>query len=231
MSELMDIAVFQKVLPKGCRNALTDSMVNNINNVMGDVGLSQNYRDNLISYTSVMNDGKYKIQSYIDAVRYVSFKLLGSSNVDAYTKTFPDRYSRLIANSTSAKDITSYVSAYNKTKLVQGVFAQTLTPSHVLNADLYQKAINVQASLMVDSDVSPKVRSDAANSLLLHLKAPEAAKIELDINIKQDKTIDALRASTMDLVKQQRSMLEGGNLNAREVAHSNILIEDGEVVD
>jgi len=81
---------------------------------------------------------------------------------------------------------------------------------------------------------SEKVRSDAANSLLTHLKAPEVKKIELDVGIKQDKTIEELRATTLDLVKQQREMLSGGTANAKQIAHSKLSItdvEDAEIID
>ena len=216
---------FLRVLPKECKARLTDETLDNINNVLGDPQLRENYRDNLLSYTSVMKDGRFKIQSYVDAVRYVSHKLLGSSNIEAYTKTFPARFQRMTNEGMDNRQINSFCTAYNKTALVNKIMEQTLVPSHILNADLYQKALNVQASLMTDDDVSPKVRSDAANSLLVHLKMPENTKIELDVNVKQDKSIDDLRATTLELVKQQKLMLESGAMTPKEVAHSTILIE------
>lgn len=231
MTNQLSIEQFQSCLPKNVRKTINPEIVKNINTLIDSPGLRENYRENLLSYTSVMADGKFKIQSYLDAVRYVSYKLLGSTNLAAYTKTFPDRFQKFIQQGTSDKDISSYVAAYNKTRLVNLIFEQTLVPSHVLNADLYQDALNIQAKLMNDDEVSPKVRSDAANSLLVHLKAPETTKIELDIGLKEDKTIDALRASTMELVKQQKLMLDSGSMNAKQVAHSTILIEEGEVVN
>jgi len=224
---------FKRVLPKHMKIKITPEMLKSINDVMGDPQLRENYRDNLLSYTSVMMEGKFKIQSYIDAVRYVSFKLMGASNVEAYTKAFPDRFNRLINEGADDKTISSYVAAYNKNMLVNKIMEQTLIPVHVFNADIYQKAINTQAMLMTTAN-SEKVRSDAANSLLTHLKAPEVKKIELDVGIKQDKTIEELRATTLDLVKQQREMLSGGTANAKQIAHSKLSItdvEDAEIID
>ena len=117
------------------------------------------------------------------------------------------------------------MTAYNKSKLVNLIFEQTLIPSYVLNQDLYQKALNVQAELMLDTDISPKVRSDAANSLLTHLKMPETQKVELEIGMKEDSSIQALRNSTMELARQQRMMMEAGAMNAQEVAHSKLVID------
>lgn len=216
---------FTRVLPKKCKNALTQEMMDNINGLLVDQQLRENFRENLLSYTNVLQDGKFKLQNYVDAVRFVSYRLLGSSQLEAYTKTFPDRFQRMVNEGMNSDQMHKFSSAYNKNLLVCKIFEQTLIPTHILNADLYQKAINVQAELMVDPDVSPKVRSDAANSLLTHLKMPETTKVELDVNVKQDKSIDELRQTTLELVKQQRLMLESGAMNVKEVAHSKLLIE------
>jgi hypothetical protein len=101
---------------------------------------------------------------------------------------------------------------------------QTLIPSYVLNQDLYQKALNVQAELMLTAK-SEKVRSDAANSLLTQLKMPETQKVELSVGIKEDGSIAALRASTLELSRQQRLMMEAGAMNAQEVAHTKLIID------
>lgn len=224
MSDLITIEQFERVLPKKNKGKLTTEMVDNINNLMTDQQLRENFRENLLSYTGVMSDGKYKIQSYIDAVRYVSYKLLGASNIEAYTKTFPNRFQRLVNEGADDKTISSYSTAYNKTQLVNKIMEQTLVPSHVLNADLYQKAINTQATLMITAN-SEKVRTDAANSLLVHLKMPEVTKIEMDIGITADKSVSELRATTLALVKQQKAMIESGAMQVKEIAHSKLVIE------
>ena len=232
--EQLTIEQFQRVLPKQVKAKLTPEMLKNINGVLSDPGIRDNYRDNLLSYTNVMQDGKYKIQSYIDAVRYVSHKLMGSSNVEAYTKTFPNRYQRVVTENKHlepeaiGKVLSSYVAAYNKTKLVVKVFEQTLVPSYILNADMYQNALNRQAYLMVHAN-SEKVQSDAANSVLTHLKMPEVNKIELDIGLKQDKSIDMLREATLALAKQQQEGIKRGDMTAHDVAHSQII--EAEVVE
>ena len=215
---------FKQALPDKVKKSLNQELVDQINTTLGDPELYESYRDNLVSYTKVMSDGKFKISSYIDAVRYVSHKLMGCTNIDAYTKTFPDKYTRFMAQGVAAKDIASYVTAYNKSKLVNLIFEQTLIPSYVLNQDLYQRALNVQADLMVNAK-SEKVRCDAANSLLTQLKMPEVTKVELDIGVKEDSSINVLRHTTLELARQQRLMVESGAMNAQEVAHGKLVID------
>ena len=228
---MLTLDQFKLALPDKVKKSINQELIDQINNTLSDPEMFESYRDNLISYTKVMADGKFKVTQYIDAVRYVSFKLMGCTNIEAYTKTFPDKYQRFIQQGVSAKDIASYVTAYNKSKLVNLIFEQTLIPSHVLNQDLYQRALNVQADLMINAK-SEKVRCDAANSLLTQLKAPEVKKVELDIGVKEDSSIAALRATTLELARQQRLMVESGAMNAQDVAHGKLIIEGtAEVVE
>ena len=228
---MLTLDQFQLALPDKVKKSINQELIDQINNTLSDPEMYESYRDNVISYTKVMADGKFKVTQYIDAVRYVSFKLMGCTNIEAYTKTFPDKYQRFIQQGVQAKDIASYVTAYNKSKLVNLIFEQTLIPSHVLNQDLYQRALNVQADLMINAK-SEKVRCDAANSLLTQLKAPEVKKVELDIGVKEDSSIAALRATTLELARQQRLMVESGAMNAQEIAHGKLIIEGtAEVVE
>lgn len=221
---MLTLDQFKLALPDKVKKSINQELIDQINNTLSDPEMFESYRDNLISYTKVMADGKFKVTQYVDAVRYVSFKLMGCTNIEAYTKTFPDKYQRFVQAGVSAKDIASYVTAYNKSKLVNLIFEQTLIPSHVLNQDLYQRALNVQADLMMNAK-SEKVRCDAANSLLTQLKTPEVKKVELDIGVREDSAIAALRATTMELARQQRLMVESGAMNAQEVAHGKLIIE------
>ena len=222
---VLTVEQFKVALPDKVKKSVNQELIDQINTTLGDPDMYESYRENLLSYTKVMNDGRFKIGDYVNAVKYVSHKLMGASNIEAYTKTFPDKYQRFIQQGVSSKDIASYVTAYNKSKLVNLIFEQTLIPSYVLNQDLYQKALNVQAELMLDTGISPKVRSDAANSLLTHLKMPETQKVELDLNVKEDGSIAALRATTLELARQQRLMVEAGAMNAQEVAHGKLIID------
>ena len=231
MTVVSDITIeqFKEALPAKLKKNINTEVIKQITDLMTDPDMHEQYRDNLLSYTSVMAEGKFKLTSYISAVKYVSHKLMNCTNLLAYTKTFPEKYADFLARGVSSSDISSYVHAYNSSKLVNLIYVQTLTPIAVLNNHLVQQALNVQADLMINAK-SEKVRSDAANSLLTHLKLPETQKIELDIGVKSDSSIDALRASTMELVAMQRQMIQSGSMSAGDMAGSKLVIE-GEVVE
>lgn len=219
---ILTVEQFKQALPDKFKKTVNQELIDNINSILSDPDLYEVYRDNLLSYTSVMRDGKFKMLDYIHAVKYCSHKIMGSSNTDAYIKTFPNKYQGFLNNGVSQKDIASYITAYNKTKLVNLILEQSLIPSWVLNQDLYQKAINVQAELMMTAQ-SEKVRSDAANSLLNHLRPPEVQKVELDIGVKGNNSIEALRNTTMELVAMQKKMIEAGVMTVQEVAEHRVV--------
>ena len=221
---VLTLETFRTALPDKVKKTINQELMDSINKTLSDPDMFETYRENLLSYASVMADGRFKMESYVSAVKYVSHKLMGASNIAAYIKTFPDKYQDFINRGIETKDIASYVTAYNKSKLVNLIMEQTLIPSYVLNQDLYQKALNVQAELMLTAK-SEKVRSDAANSLLTQLKMPEVNKVQLDVNVKEDGSIAALRESTLELVRQQKLMVQAGAMNAQEVAYSKLVID------
>jgi len=220
---VLTVEQFKQALPSQFKASVNQELIDQINTTLADPNLYETYRDNLLSYSHVMRDGKFKMSDYILAVKYCSHKIMGASNIDAFVKTFPDRYQSYLANGTSSKDIASYVTAYNKNKLVNLILEQSLIPSWILNQDLYQKAINVQAGLMMDDTVSHKVRSDAANSLLIHLKPPEVQKVELDIGIKKDGVMDDLKNVLTELALKQQQYIAAGITQISDVTQQRLV--------
>lgn len=223
MSHDLTIEEFKAALPDKLKKSLNQELIDQINQTLSDPDMYEAYRDNMMSYTKVMQDGRFKVSNYIEAVKYVSHKLRGASNIEAYGKTFSGKIQAWTQAGVSSKDIASYVTAYNKGKLVNLIYEQTLIPIYVLNSDKVQQAINVLAELMV-SATSEKVRSDSATSLLTHLKVPETTKVQLDIGIKDDgNVIGKLREETQRLAAAQRLAIQSGAADALSIAHSKII--------
>lgn len=220
----LSVAQLKAVVGPQHKRHVTQTLVDRLNNIATDPHTAEMLRENILGFTEVLRQGKFTLDNYISAVKYVSYLSMGSSTYKAYIKTFPERYQALIDDDRTKEQITSFVQAYNKNKLVNLVREQALIPTHILNADIYQKAINVQADLMLNAK-SEKVRSDAANSLLSHLKRPEAAKVELNIGVNEGGAIQELRNITAQLAAKQRQLIEGGMYSATEIAHTKLTIE------
>lgn len=214
--------MFQAALPEKMRKSVNDQLINYVNSVLSNPDEYVAYRDNLISYTSVMQDGKYKIENYLDAVRYVTFKLMGHTDKDAYMKTFPKKWQDWIASGVAPKDMASYVTAYHKGKLVNAIMAQTMIPVHVLNLDLYQRALNEQFILGTTAK-SEMVRSNALNSVLTQLRPPDKQQIELNVSNAPSSELKDLGRAMMELAAQQKLIISSGLQDAQSIAHSRII--------
>jgi hypothetical protein len=213
----------KKALPQRLRTSVNQSIVDTLNQISTDPIMAENIRDNFIGYSAILKEGKFKTEDYVHAVAYVSYKLMGYNNEDAYARTFPQRYANLLARNVSKKDISAYVSAYHKGKLVNLIMEQSLVPTWVLNQDLFQKALNVQAELMVSSN-SDKVRSDAANSILTHLKKPEArGDFQINLNQAESSGMKEMRDMLGKLATQQQDLIKQGQMKTIDVAGSRLI--------
>lgn len=210
-------------LPPNLKNNVTQQLVDNINNCVADPIMAEAIKDNFLSYTQVLSEGKFKTEDYLSAVVYVSFKLMGMSNQDAYARTFPARYRTLLNNGTSAKDISSYVSMYNKGRLVNLILEKSLIPTWVLNQHIYQKAINVQADLMSNAN-SEMVRMQAANSILTHLVKPKEVGPLINLDLRESSGLNELKATLTQLAQQQRDLI-GQGVTTKSIADQGLVID------
>lgn len=220
----LTIEDLQRAVPANLKRSVTQTAVDMLNNIQQDPILAEEIRNNFIHYTGVLKDGKFKTEDYISAVMYVSFKLMGDTNQDAWCKTFPNRYAVLVARNATQKEISSHVTMYNKGILVNKILEQAMVPTYVLNQDLFQKALNVQADLMLTAN-SEKVRSDAANSLLTHLKKPDAIKGQIDVNIKDSSGMNELKKVLEELATNQQKQIENGT-DIKTITDSVIIEND-----
>ena len=224
--ENLSIDQFKRCLPSNLKGNVTDLIVERFNEVLNDPIAREAIADNLLGFTNVISQGKFKLESYLYAVKYVTYKAMGDTNIQAYRKTFPQRVQDLIDKGVPDKDINSMVSAYNKSKLVTLLFEAMMIPTYILNQDVFQEAINVQRKLMLDPTVKPLVRCQAAKALMDTLKPPEVKQMELAVSVKETDTVTELRKATTELARAQIDALrKGGSLEA--ILNSKI-VQDAE---
>lgn len=215
-----------QALPPNLKGTVTQKFVDTINNVSADQTVAESIRDNFISFSSVLRNGKYKMQDYLNAVTYASFKLMGDGNKDAYLKTFPQRHAALLAAGKTPKEISSYVSMYASNKLVTSVLEQSYTPTWLLNRDIHQKAINHLSDLMMNAK-SEKVQCDAASALLTHLTKPKEVGPLINIDMRENSGMNEMRDALTAMAQQQQAMIASGR-STKEIAGERII--QGEVV-
>lgn len=224
----MDLITLEEVrasVPTKLQSVVSQSLVDKLNYLNSEVPeAAENIRDNFITYVDVLQEGKYKLEDYLNAIKYVSFKLMNKTNRDAYRFTFPDRFKRMKESGNAEKDIDSVISAYNRNKLVNKIYEKTIIPSWILNQDAYQEAINTQVRLMRTAS-SERVQAMAADSILNHLKRPEnITQAQLNINVGTGSFIDELQKNLINLAQSQKELIKSG-VSTKEIAEQRIIVD------
>lgn len=217
----IQIEQLKEALPPALRTFASEELADKIDMIARDPVVANHIRENFISYTNVLQEGKYKMEDYLNAVTYVSFKLMGYGNQDAYFRTFPDRHANLVAQGKTNKEISCYVAAYHRGKLVNKIMEQSIIPSWVLNNEYYQEAIRKNVELM-RSARSEKVQAMAADSLLKHLAKPEVNDAPLiNIDMRQGSGLDELKAAISSLAVKQKELIQSG-MSTKDIAEQKL---------
>lgn len=218
---MLALEAVKKLVPKNQRTMITQEFLDKIEASVQDSLIAEQFKENFITYLNVLSKGKYKMEDYISAIKYVSYKLLGYTNIDAYAATFPERYNRL--KQEGQQKIDAFVAMYNKGKLVMQIYEQTIVPTYVLNAPLHQEALNELAKMIKDPCVKGMTKVKACEAILQYTKQPDVVKGELSIDIGQQDTIAELREVTEQLANTFKKSLEHKVKSLKEISEANII--------
>ena len=202
----LSLVQVREAVPKSLRSNVTQELVNTLNSLGNAPEEGKLIRDNFLSFSDILKNGSYKTQDYINAVIYVSYKIMGLTNTEAYYHTFPDRQLKLKARGASSKDVSAYVAAFNRGELVQ----------QMRNAK------------------SERVRFMAADSLMSHLAKPENSNIQtgVNININSYAGIDDLTAKIQELSLLQKKAIDNG-VSTKDIAAQKLIndIPEAEIIE
>jgi len=211
---------------------VSQDLVDKMNALASSTELAQTFKDNMTSFTTVLNKGAFTLDQYVTAVQYVSYRLMGHGVRISWEKTFPERYARLLSLGTNHRAINSHSTAFNRTKLVNLITEQSLIPSWIINNHYFQEALDVQVGLMRDEDVSPKVRSDAAKAVLEYTVMPDAAVgNKEEISDKGMDIIAELARSVTALAEGKQARIIEGSATAQEMARKPVYAVEAEIID
>lgn len=216
----MTLEELKEALPPTLRSSASQELLSRVNASFTDPEATEIYKEGLIDYIGVLQSGKYKASSYIDAVRYVTFKMFNYTNQDAWAKTFPDKYQDLILRGTSSQTISAYVSAYHNGKLVTTLLEQSLTPFWIVNQAARQKALNRQVDLMLNAE-SEYVQTQAADSVLRHTEKPKEAGPLINFDMREDSGMTELKSLLNSLATKQIEAIQSG-VSTKIVAEQKI---------
>lgn len=215
---LYPVKVAGKVLEQAAEilNTATEDM---------DYVMAKEFRDNCLSFIDILKNSKSRVSfaDYVNACKFATFKLAGNTDVRAYALTFPDRIRRMERDKVPNSHLYQYASIYSKNKTVVEVMAKLVVPTHIMFQDIFHQAVKVQSELMLDDRISPKVRSDAANSLMTHLKTPEVKQAELKVDVQGSGAIEQLAEALGSLSGKQSEMLREGRYSLKDIREATII--------
>jgi N4 gp69-like protein len=215
---LYPVKVAGKVLEQAAEilNTATEDM---------DYVMAKEFRDNCLSFIDILKNSKSRVSfaDYVNACKFATFKLAGNTDVRAYALTFPDRIRRMERDKVPNSHLYQYASIYSKNKTVVEVMAKLVVPTHIMFQDIFHQAVKVQSELMLDDSISPKVRSDAANSLMTHLKTPEVKQAELKVDVQGSGAIEQLAEALGSLSGKQSEMLREGRYSLKDIREATII--------
>ena len=213
-------------LPLSMRKNVDDDLIDLINSSCDDSDIRGEYLGNMLRWTDVLGKGAWTIKDYINAVRFVTFKLMGNNNTVAYAKAFPRRYQRLITKKVGSSRVAAVAQAYTTRKIVREMIRRTIAPVWVLHSDVLHESILVQAELM-RSAKSETVRQKASATLIEHLKRPEALEVEVSVGATND-TVEDLRKVTVGLARKQQEMIKQGLIQTSDVAEGKLEVREAQ---
>lgn len=227
--ELLSVEGLQKIYPRKVNRETLEECVKMMNEsiVEMDSVMREHYRDNLVGVIDVIKEGeRIKFADYVKAVKFCSYKMAGYTDTRAYSLTFPERIERMAREGISNANLYVYANSYAKNKVVVEIMAKLMVPTHIMYQDYFHMAVKTQVEIMTDGKVSPKVRSDAANSLMTHLKQPEIKQAELKISTEDNGAIGHLADALASLSGKQRELLSSGAMRLKDVSEAVIIEAD-----
>ena len=178
----------------------------------------EEFAEQLVTFSSVLKNGRYKAEGYIKAVQYASYRQMNLSMTKSYKMTWPARCFR-DGKPKPTGTIEALASIYDKTAIVQGILSQMQIPLHIMMMSERVRAANVLAHLMINAD-NERVQMEAADKLLNHINVPETMKVELDVGFKADETLTQLNDTLNKISSIAQDRIKAGLLTPTQVIES-----------
>lgn len=205
-----------------------DAITNLVNDIQ-DEDFRKDYIENIYQYREAMKIGGCGLEVYLNAVRFATYITMGFTQTEAYRYTFPEKIAILrkrhleegIKEYSTKGTIAGRASGYAHSKMVQKLLEVSIVPDHIIYRDLHHSAIKILANVMQDTEVSPKTRVEAADSILKHTTKPDAV-------VQKESTIsvlDKIQKMSDNLASKQLQALNQKNVTIESVAEYTITEE------
>lgn len=224
LGQPLSIEAVRSSVPRNFRGNITESFLDDLERSMNDPEMGKIMKENFLTYTNVLNESakNVTIWDYVNAVKFISYKIMGYSIEESWKKTFPNRAEELVKEG-KLSWINKYANGFNKTKIVNKIYEQTLIPSYVLNAPMYQRALNVLNDMIMNDEVRGMAKVKACETILNYTKPPEVNKAEVNVTIKQSDAITELREAAEAFAASMQNAVSSGQKTVGEIIDAEVV--------
>ena len=197
------------LMPPKKKKLMNQELVDMINEAENRGDFEGEFEKKVISYSSILTQGRYKTSDYIAAVEFCTYYLSGDEQSEAYVKTFPGIIKRRVLEGKSPY-ATGAPSMYYSGQLVQAIMAQAQMNVRMRHYNKIDYAVETLFELAISKTATDRIRMESADKLLTQLKEPETSKVELEIGIRKDESGQALEAKMLEVAVLQKAAFEKG---------------------
>lgn len=236
----------KEAMPKGKRHLVTQGAVDIINRdfivevpkkdsrgreVIGTDGKPEMrkidytdvFNDTFMTYARIIEEGKYSIGDYVNAVKFVTMLNMKSTVYVAWKNTFPDKYKDKVAKGLTKADIEIFAYQYKGSQLVRKLLEVMTVPVYIVNAGLFQESLNTLRNIMIDPGKPAVARVSAGRAILEFTKQPEVKKMQLDVSYTETDEIKALTEATNRLAEAQLKAISEEKITLKEIIEGDII--------
>lgn len=172
-------------VPRKFRSQITENFLDQMEQVIGDGEQARCVRENFISYSKVLQDcgPNVGILDYLNAVRFITFKIMGYSIEESWRRVFPHKVEKLIKECKESH-ICKYSNIFNKSQIVNKIYSQTIIPSYILHHDMYEETLYTLNDMLNNGELRGMAKVKAAKTILKHTNPSKVTKLKITDNKK-----------------------------------------------
>ena len=205
----MTLDELKVLMPAKKQKFMNQELVDMINDAENRGDFDGEFEKKVISYSSVLTQGRYKTSDYIAAVEFCTYYLSGDEQAEAYVKTFPGKVKRRVLEGKSAY-ATGAPSMYYGGQLVQAIMAQAQMNVRMRHYNKIDIMVETLFDLAISRLSTDRIRMEAADKVLTHLKEPDQSHIEIEVGIRKDESGIALEKKLIEVAELQKQAFING---------------------
>jgi len=225
-----------ELLPRSIRNRVPRRFVEKYANTEIDENFSDIFVENFFSYMHLIGTNvRTNFKHYINAIKFVTYTNTGANKLEAYAAVFPEKYKLCMEEMPQPEGEHKFkrmVYSYATSKTVSELTQQTTVPAWLVNAPVFQLAVNESVRIMLDDETPVDIKQKAADSLMARLQQPEVLKVEHSLNQDTGSSpVDEYEKASRKLAETMRLAISEHGLDSNNIVNLSLKEKEKNVTE